>query len=155
MKSTIHELFKNNKNIVSKALFLSIALTLVSTLGFSQDAKGQTITVTVENAKSDDGTLRISLNTKDTFMKGEGIQSAASKIKDGKATVTFENVPAGEYAIMVLHDANDNERMDFQDNGMPLESYGMSNNPRSFGPPNYEDAKFKIESDDLNLSIRF
>ena len=137
-----------------KTLFLSIALTLVSTLGFAQESKGQTITVTIENAKNDNGKLLVSLNTKDTFMKGAGIQSTASEIKDGKATITFENVAPGDYAIMVLHDENDNQRMDFEDNGMPKESYGMSNNPRSFGPPIYEDAKFTLANDALKLSIR-
>ena len=137
-----------------KSLFLSIALTLITSLGFSQDVKGQTITITIENAKSDDGKLLVSLNTKDTFMKGEGVQSAESEIKDGKAIITFENVLPGEYAIMVLHDANENKRMDFEDNGMPKESFGTSNNPRSFGPPMYEDAKFNIAKEDLELSIR-
>ena len=56
---------------------------------------------------------------------------------------------------MVLHDENDNQRMDFEDNGMPKESYGMSNNPRSFGPPIFDDAKFDVDKDDVKLSIRF
>jgi len=137
-----------------KTLFLSIALTLASTLGFTQDTKGQTITVTIENANSDDGKFMVSLNTKDTFMKGAGIQNAESKVKDGKATITFENVKPGEYAIMVLHDSNENGRMDFEDNGMPKESYGMSNNPRSFGPPIYDDAKFELKKEDKTIAIR-
>tara|TARA_B100000809_G_C15076494_1_gene508020 strand:- start:832 stop:1299 length:468 start_codon:yes stop_codon:yes gene_type:complete len=155
MTPTKHELIKNNKTIVSKTLLLSIALTLISTLGFSQDVKGQTITVTIENAKSDDGKVLVSLNTKDNFMKGSGVQNATSEIKDGKATITFENVLPGEYAVMVMHDANGNNKLDFEANGMPKESYGTSNNPRSFGPPNYEDAKFNVEKEDLKLSIRF
>lgn len=138
-----------------KHLFLTIALTLISTLGFSQDVKGQTITLTIENAKSDDGKFLVSLNTEDTFMKGAGVQNAESEIKDGKAIITFENVQPGDYAIMVLHDANGNQRMDFEANGMPTESYGTSNNPRSFGPPIYDDAKFSVAKEDLELSIRF
>ncbi|WP_047547563.1 DUF2141 domain-containing protein [Psychroserpens sp. Hel_I_66] len=138
-----------------KTVFLTIALTIISTLGFAQDNKGQTITVTIENAKSDDGKIVASLNTKDTFMKAAPIQSASADIKDGKATLTFENVQPGDYAIMLLHDLNGNERMDFEANGMPKESYGMSNNPRSFGPPVYEDAKFTVGNENVDLSIRF
>jgi len=88
-------------------------------------------------------------------MKGKGIDSKKSSIKDGTCTVTFENVTPGEYAIMVLHDANENNQMDFEENGMPLESYGMSNNPRSFGPPVYDDAKFTMGDENLKISIRF
>ncbi|MDG5492957.1 DUF2141 domain-containing protein [Psychroserpens sp. SPM9] len=135
-------------------LLLTIVLTLVTALGFSQDTKGQTVTITIENAKNDDGKLLVALHTKDTFMKGPGVKNAESKIKDGKAVITFEDVTAGEYAVMVLHDANENNKMDFEESGMPKESYGTSNNTRSFGPPNYDDAKFKVDKD-IALSIRF
>jgi len=138
-----------------KLLFLTMALTLISTLGFSQDINGQTLTITIENARSDDGKMVVALNTKDTFLKLQPIQSAEVDIKDGKATVSFENVQPGEYAIMALHDLNGNQSMDFEANGMPKESYGTSNNPRSFGPPTYDDAKFNVGKEDLTLSIRF
>lgn len=138
-----------------KNLILTIALVLTTFLGYSQDSEGITITVTIDNVNNDNGKVLMSLHSPETFMKGKGILDAESDIKDGKVTVTFENVLPGEYAIMAMHDENDNKRMDFQDNGMPKESYGMSNNPMSFGPPQYGDAKFKVENKDLELSIRF
>lgn len=54
-----------------------------------------------------------------------------------------------------MHDENENKAMDFDTNRMPLESYGMSNNPLSYGPPQYNDAKFELENEDLELNIRF
>ncbi|WP_040280113.1 DUF2141 domain-containing protein [Psychroserpens damuponensis] len=138
-----------------KSLVLFIVLTLISTLGFSQDTKGHTLTITVENAKSDDGKIVLALNTEATFMKTQPIQSASATIKDGTAILTFENIQPGDYAIIALHDLNGNQRMDFDANGMPVESYGTSNNPRSFGPPNYGDAKFNVANKDVELSIRF
>lgn len=137
-----------------KTLILSIAFTIVSTLGFSQDIKGNTITLTIENFLSNDGKAVVALHTEDTFMKGPGVLNQEGEIVDGTATFTFENVEAGEYAFMVLHDTNENGRMDFEDNGMPKESYGTSNNVRSFGPPVYTDAKFNLKNKDLELSIR-
>ena len=88
-------------------------------------------------------------------MKGSGLQSAERKIKNGKVAITFKNVEPGEYAIMVVHDENNNNSMDFDSNGMPAESYGMSNNPMSFGPPQFNDAKFEITDEDLDIAIRF
>ncbi len=155
MKSKIHELIKNNSNLVSKNLILTFALVLTSLFGFSQEDKGITITVTIDNVKSDTGKVLMSLHTSETFMKGKGIIDSETEIKDGKVTITFENVLPGEYAIMALHDENENQRMDFEDNGMPKESYGMSNNVMSFGPPQYGDAKFKVEDKNLELNIRF
>lgn len=137
-----------------KTVLITLVLSLISTLGFSQDTKLQSITVVIENLKSSAGKVSLALHTKETFMKSSGLQSAESKIKNGSATVTFTNVAPGEYAIMVLHDENGNNRMDFDANGMPLESYGTSNNPQQFGPPQYNDSKFDVENEAMTLKIR-
>ena len=137
-----------------KNLILTIALVLTSIFSFSQDT-GITITVLIDNVKNDTGKVSFALHTEDTFMKGNGIMNTETEIKDGKVTITFENVEPGEYAIMALHDENENKRMDFQDNGMPIESYGISNNVMAFGPPQYGDAKFNVEDENLEISIRF
>lgn len=154
MKTNIHQRLNNNLFIMSKTLVLFIVLTLVSVLGFSQETKGNTISITIENFTSNDGKALVALHSSDTFLKAPGIKNNASEITDGKAVITFENVTPGEYAILVLHDANNNGRMDYDTNGMPKESYGLSNNPRSFGPPVYNQAKFDMETEDLNISIR-
>ena len=137
-----------------KNLVLTLALILTTSLGFSQD-DGVTITVTIDNVTSDEGKVLMSLHTSETFMKGNGIMDAETEIKDGKVTITFENVLPGEYAILAMHDANNNKQMDFQDNGMPKESFGTSNNVMAMGPPQYDDAKFKVENSNLDLNIRF
>ncbi len=138
-----------------KSITFTIVFTLLSILGFSQDTKGITITVTIDNVKNDNGNVILGLHSEDTFMRGQGVQSAKSEIKNGKITATFTNVPAGTFAIMALHDANDNERMDFEPSGMPSESYGMSNNPMSYGPPQFNEAKFEVNGKDLEFKIRF
>ena len=117
-------------------------------------SNGPNITVTIQNIKNDKGSVILGLHTEDTFMKGPGIKNLKSKIENGQVTVTFKNIEVGTYAIMVMHDENDNNRMDFE-NGMPLESYGMSNNPMSYGPPQYQDAKFEVNDKDLSFNIRF
>ena len=145
----------NKKTNIMKTLTLLVVLTLSTTFGFSQSQESNTITVTIENIKNNDGKVLLSLHNKDTFMKGPGIQNTESKIVDGKISLTFKNVEPGTYAIMALHDENENRRMDFQDNGMPKESYGMSNNPMSFGPPQYAQAKFEINDEDVEMKIVF
>ena len=137
-----------------KNLILTIVFTLSAFLGYSQE-NGITITVTVDNLTSDKGITAFALHTKDTFMKSDGILNVASTIKDGKVKITFDNVQTGEYAILGLHDVNENGRMDFSENGMPIEGFGTSNNVMAFGPPQYEDSKFKFEDKDVELSIRF
>jgi len=126
----------------------------VTSFSFAQNT-GQTITVSIDNVTSDDGKVVFALHNKNTFMKADAVDTAASTIENGKVTVRFNNVKPGDYAIIALHDANENGKMDFQENGMPLEAYGTSNNPMFFGPPQYEEAKFTIGNKDLELNIRF
>ena len=137
-----------------KTLTLIIAFLLSITFTNAQEAeKGQTITINIDKLQSEAGHILVSLHTENTFMKGNGIKDAKSKIVDGKVTVTFENVAAGTYAILVLHDANDNEQMDFEANGMPKESFGASNNSMNFGPPQFTTAKFDVNNEDIEMKI--
>jgi len=137
-----------------KKLVLLFTFALSTVLSFAQN-EGITITVTVDNLTSDKGIVAFALHTEDTFMKGAGVMNAESTIKEGKVSIKFENVKPGEYAIIGLHDTNENGRMDYRENGMPLESFGTSNNVMAFGPPQYDDAKFKVENEDLDLNIKF
>ena len=119
--------------------------------------KGQeksSITAIVVNVLTSEGKVGFALYNKDNFMK-QPIQAKKAKIVDGKSKVVFENVLAGEYAILCYHDKNNNDKMDFQSNGMPLESYGASNNVMNFGPPRFDDAKFKVSDKKLSLEIKF
>ena len=59
-----------------------------------------------------------------------------------------KNVPAGEYAIAVMHDENGNEDLDFDSYGMALEGYGFSNEAMGEqGPPDFQEAAFDVSED--------
>lgn len=146
----------NNRRNLSTTLTLIFALLVSVTFSNAQETeKGQTITVTIDKISNNNGTVLLSLHTKNTFMKGQGIQNKESKIVDGKIEVTFENVAPGTYAIIALHDENENKRMDFEPTGMPKEAYGTSNNDMSLGPPQYETAKFDVSTENLEMKIIF
>ena len=139
-----------------KTLALIITFLLSSFMSQAQtEAKGQIITVTIENIKNTNGKVLTSLHNAETFMKGIGLESSETKIEGDTVTMTYQNILPGEYAIMVVHDENDNKQMDFELNGMPKEDYGMSNNPMLYGPPTFEAAKFVLSNEDLNIKIRF
>jgi len=113
-----------------------------------------TIEVSVKNALNDEGTIHFALFNKENF-RMEPLFAESSTIKNGESSVVFENIPLGEYAIISFHDENGNNKMDFEINGMPKESYATSNNAFSYGPPKFEDAKFIVGEDTLSLEIKF
>jgi len=136
-----------------KNLILTITLIFSSILTFGQN--GITITVTVNNVANNEGVVAMALHSENTFMKAAPIKAKSSKIEGNKIVITFENVKPGDYAVLGSHDANNNGKMDFRENGMPTEDYGASNNVMNFGPPNFSDAKFTVTDKDLELNIRF
>ncbi|PQB04656.1 DUF2141 domain-containing protein [Aureitalea marina] len=141
-----------------KTLIILITLTLSTILVRAQSPEavavdGTTITVTVP-VQSNDGTIYVGLYDESTFMKSEPIKALDSEIVDGKATVTFTDIAAGEYAITLFHDKNGNKQMDFEPNGMPKEMYGVSNNVMSYGPPQWSDAKFEVNGKPISMEIR-
>lgn len=139
------------QTFIISILFLSIAI-FAKAQSTSSSEPTYSIIVTVENARSDEGKMMFSLNTESQFMRSKPFKSDSVLIKGGVATVTFNNIPAGDYAILVLHDKNDNGIMDYESNGMPKEAYGMSNNPMSYGPPVFEEARITV-TENSNLKI--
>lgn len=120
------------------------------------DSEIVTITVTVPNASSAEGSVLFALyDSNEKFMKREPLDSKSGNIANGSTTMTFENILPGTYAIVCLHDKNGNQRMDFSSEGMPAEDYGISNNVILVGPPNFEDAKFVVGNKSLDLTIKF
>ena len=135
-------------------LILAILTTIMLFITHSITGQNKTVTATVINISSDEGKVGFALYNKTNF-RLKPLQGATSIITKGKSTVIFKNVEAGEYAIICYHDKNNNDKMDFKANGMPLEDYGASNNNMSFGPPQFNDAKFSVIEENVSLEIRF
>ena len=136
---------------------LGIILTLVFTklVATAQEIKGVNITVTIENVLSDEGKIIGALHSTETFMKSPGILNESIDASKGEVTLTFSGVTPGTFALMILHDSNNNNRMDFETNGMPKESYATSGSLELYGPPTFNAAKIEIAEEDLELRIRF
>ncbi|GGZ89561.1 DUF2141 domain-containing protein [Novosphingobium arvoryzae] len=67
----------------------------------------------------------------------------------GTVRIEFGHVPAGRYAISLIHDENGNRKMDMAIM-MPKEGYGFSRNaPVSFGPPKFAKAAFDVTGGDV------
>ena len=138
-----------------KKLAVVFVLSLVGFISRAQDASGVTVTVIIENVLSDGGTILGGLHTADTFMKGQGIANTMTPGAKGEATLTFENVTPGDYAVMVMHDANDNKQMYTEANGIPKESYANTGTMELYGPPTFDGSKFEVTDEDMEFRLRF
>lgn len=140
------------------ALIFIVLIAFISffQITFSQE-KGK-ITIIFENLKSSKGHILAALyKQKEGFPQDRSkvFMSAKTEIKDKKATIIFENIPHGEYAIASFHDENDNGEMDKNFFGIPKESYGFSNNPKiMFSAPSFDEAKFNHNLSETSIIIK-
>ena len=136
-----------------KIILIIVKVALLITVNLLSEQQ-KTITATVVNISNNEGKVSFALYNKETFMKTP-LQAKNAKVVNGRSTVVFENLELGTYAILCFHDRNNNGKMDFKDNGMPMEDYGVSNNVMSFALPSYQDAKFDLGDKNLSLEIKF
>lgn len=113
------------------------------------------IEIRMDRVMNDKGKILLGLYTREGFVTREPVQSGMAGISDGRSVYIFKNVPPGTYAVMALHDENENYRMDKQANGMPLEAWATSGDELLMGPPSFDAAKFTVKDKDLTLSLRF
>ena len=81
-------------------------------------------------------------------------RSKAVPAHEGVTTIRFDDLPPGDYAAVVLHDENENMKLDRNFLGIPREGWGMSNNPKAHAKaPEFDRARFVFRCD-THLQIR-
>ena len=91
------------------------------------------------------------------FPENEDNAIVNKKVKVSEKThfITIKDLPQGEYAVVFLHDENDNEEMDTNFVGAPEEGYGASNDAvNTFSAPKYKDARFLLEGEKKSLKLK-
>lgn len=75
-------------------------------------------------------------------------------IDNGRSEISFENIPAGHYAVVLFHDENVNGKLDRNFLGIPTEGFGFANNPKiRFGPPSFAAASFDVHCPATEIAI--
>lgn len=69
------------------------------------------------------------------------------------ASIRFAALPPGDYAVMVYHDANANDKLDLRFGMFPTEGWGLSNNPHVIGPPSFKASKLTMDAQDKSILI--
>ncbi|REG83428.1 DUF2141 domain-containing protein [Algoriphagus antarcticus] len=126
-------------------IFLSLLFFI--TISKSQNDSGS-IELVISEITSDDGVIQILI-----FSQKKGWPESPNDawkmltlpIENGIAKKTITNVPAGNYAITVFHDHDENGEIRKNKVGYPLNDFGFSNNPGLiFGAPSFEKCSKKV-----------
>ncbi|AXW64758.1 hypothetical protein CJO94_17345 (plasmid) [Ralstonia solanacearum] len=116
-------------------------------------ASAATLTVTVEGARSRQGTVRAALfRDAAHWLKPDDAARASVAALDSvtgdSVTFVYADLSAGRYALSVFQDANGDGKLDTNPAGLPIEPYGFSRDVRGrFGPPSFDDAAIDVQGD--------
>ncbi|MBN1897777.1 MAG: DUF2141 domain-containing protein [Spirochaetes bacterium] len=139
-------------------IFLVICATFVFL--YSSDTKeghGNVI-LRIGPLKNKKGTLNLNIFTSEEGFPDDhkkAYRIISQNITHITQTIMMTNCPHGYYAVSVLHDENDNKKMDTGLFGIPKEGYGFSKNAKGFfGPPDFEDAKCLLKEKQMTVHIK-
>jgi len=134
---------------------LLLPFVAVPLIGAAQP-EGADVTVTVHNMRSANGKVFACLaHEKAAFPDcrhpgGTDLRMPAT----AAGSFTFHNVKPGRYAIALLHDENDNGKLD-KALMIPKEGFGFSRDaPVRTGPPSFKSAAFDVGTSDVKQSIK-
>jgi uncharacterized protein (DUF2141 family) len=118
------------------------ALLLSAAPALAQTADSKVVLTFETGART--GMVMVALyDTASAFDGGSAAPVAATAVSaSGRVVATFENLPAGDYAVKAFHDVNGDGEMNTNPFGMPVEPYAFSNNAvGNMGPARWSAAR--------------
>jgi uncharacterized protein (DUF2141 family) len=140
------------KKIIKKIVMLSLLIGLFSFTYPNQEAK-YSLTIKVENLRNSKGVVQYAIYNKDGSIPDEKYEKyfrkGIAEISKNRSTLTINDLPAGKYAVSILHDENENGKIDKKFLvPLPSEGVGISNYESIglFNRPNFSKASFRVDS---------
>lgn len=131
-------------------------------IGFSVSLNAQnankngTLVVDLTNFATDLKYVHVAIYDSESNWLKKPIIMKKELVKNGKASVIFEELPYGKYSISCFYDINGNDDLDTSFLGIPNEPLGFSNNASAkFGPPSWKNASFSLTNELKKTSIEF
>ena len=112
------------------------------------------LTVRLEGVGDQGGQVLVSLQTREQFMKPAGANGTFGDAVAGTQTFTVRGVAPGEYAVMVMHDANSDWQMQYGPDRKPAEGWAMSGPAGNGARPTFETTKIVVPADGGEVTLR-
>ena len=116
------------------------------------------VVVNITNIKQVKGNLRVAFYKKGSAFPKEGSITYAKEVKVtqvGEMSLSFTDIPFGEYAIAVFQDKNQNQKIDKNLVGYPTEPFGFSKNFKpKFSEPEFSDCNVLISPTTNTFTIK-
>jgi uncharacterized protein (DUF2141 family) len=136
-----------------KSLIIATAALIGAGL-FASAASAADVTVRIEGVQARHGVLYVALQSRDQFMQSAMTSGAVrADPKAGTVTLKLSGVPAGDYALSVLHDEDGDHQMKFDDNNRPMEGWAMAHFSGGH-KPTFDEAKITVSASGTVVTAR-
>jgi uncharacterized protein (DUF2141 family) len=137
-------------------VLIALVILVISTSFQNKDQKSfEMFTVHIKNVKNEKGQLIIAIFDNETDFLEKPYMTIRTSAVSPELEVNFENLKYGTYAISIIHDENENDKLDTNLFGVPKEGFGFSNDVMgSFGPPSFEKSKLSWQGNSVPISIK-
>ena len=132
---------------IASTLILSALTSLLLPLAAGGAAAAE-LSVQLENPPSSGTVALVLFSSANTFGDLRDPARLETYTLGERDKYVLTDIPAGEYALLVYYDENDNLEIDKNFIGIPTEPLGFSNNYKPKGPPSYSRAAFTLEQDE-------
>jgi uncharacterized protein (DUF2141 family) len=140
---------------MKKTLYI-IAILSPILLGFRTPPAGG-VSIKIKGIEGNKGQLALLIFNGATGFPSDhtkAMKQAMVPITGSTVVYTFSDLPAGTYAVTVMHDENKNNTLDTNMFGIPEEGIGVSNDALSmFGPPAFKECAFSHNGNTTSIEI--
>ncbi len=124
----------------------------------SPPPSGCSIMLHIMDIKEARGTLRIAVfDSKEHFLNTDSaVYLQVLEVKDTlQQKLHIPGLPAGEYAVAIYHDTNNNGKLNTNWLGVPTEPYAFSNDAgKKWRKPSFEDAKIFVKEPETVVKLQ-
>lgn len=132
---------------------LAAALFVVGT-SVAELAMAAPIEVEVSGVPEIAGQIMVAVYDSEANFRKQPVVSLKKPSKVGKMVISLGDLPAGEYAVLLYHDQNDNGKLDTALFGVPTEPWGGSTNGKFLmGAPDWKDTRFSHQDAPTHVKI--
>jgi uncharacterized protein (DUF2141 family) len=148
----------NFKHFVALCGFIAVSSSLLLSSPSAQAGYSSNLVVKFNSLKNTKGRVCLTVfsGPKGFPAGGSGSSLKSSRCIDAKSgSVTFTNLPLGNYAIAAIHDSNSDGKLNTNPLGVPSEGFGFSNNPPiRFGPASFADSQVFVSGTKTVVQIQ-
>ena len=141
-----------------KIFLLATAVSLIPFSAKAQSAAKLTVVINGLRHNSGQVCLRVYANDQGFPESAKGVvQSGCTKVTGNSVTKDFYGLKPGTYAVTLFVDKNSDRELNTNAFGIPLEGFGISNNPKTrTRAPKFKEASFDLsQNKTIKITVQY